>query len=270
MPMADANILGLQGKGALVVGGGSGIGRATCLLLSRAGANVTVADLDAAAAEKVAAEVVALGAKAGTAIGDVTVERDALSIVDTAVRLHGALEVVVNIVGMAGWVKLLELDDAAWELDLQRNLRQHLYVGRAAARRMIEQRRGGRMALVASVSGLYGAPNHGAYGAAKAGVMALARTMAVEWGEHGIRVNSVAPDMIDTPRVVASRQRRGEADSPDFFRENRMSVQRRGLPEDIAGALVFLVSDLSGFITGQNIVVDGGRRVKPSPDAPSM
>jgi len=268
--MAEANILGLSGKGALVVGGASGIGRATCLLLARAGAKVTVADLDAAAAAKVASEVASLGAKSGTATGDATVERDAAAIVDTAIRLHGALEVVVNIVGMAGWVRLLELDDAAWDLDFQRNLRHHLYVGRAAARRMIEQGSGGRMAFVASVSGLYGAPNHGAYGAAKAGVMALARTMAVEWGEHGIRVNSVAPDMIDTPRVVASRQRRGELDSPDFFRENRLSVQRRGVPEDIAGALVFLVSDLSGFITGQNIIVDGGRWVKPSADAPSM
>lgn len=268
--MADANILGLEGKGALVVGGGSGIGRATCSLLARAGARVTVADLDASAAEKVARELESLGARAATAIGDVTVERDAIAIVDAASRQHGPLEVVINIVGMAGWVKLLELDDAAWELDQKRNLRQHLYVGRAAARRMIEQGTGGRMALVASVSGLYGAANHGAYGAAKAGVMALTRTMAIEWGEHGIRVNSVAPDMIDTPRVVASRQRRGEADSPDFFRENRMSVQRRGLPEDIAGALLFLVSDLSGFITGQNLVVDGGRQVKPSPDTPTM
>jgi NAD(P)-dependent dehydrogenase (short-subunit alcohol dehydrogenase family) len=239
------------------------------LLLGRAGASVTVADLDRERAAEVAAEVVAGGAPAGIAVGDVTLEGDAVAVVDAAAELHGAVDVLVNIVGLAGWVKLLDLDDVAWELDLQRNLRQHLYVGRAAARRMIAQGTGGRMALVASVSGLYGAPNHGAYGAAKAGVMALARTMAVEWGEHGIRVNSVAPDMIDTPRVVAARERHG-ADSPDFARENRLALGRRGVPEDIAGALVFLVSDLSGFITGQNIIVDGGRRVKPSVDAPSM
>ena len=268
--MADANILGLEGKGALVVGGGSGIGRATCLLLARAGAKVAVGDLDGDAAKRVVAEVEATGARAGAVVGDVTVESDAIGVVDAAGDLYGHLDVVINIVGMAGWVKLLDVDDATWELDLQRNLNQHLYVGRAAARRMIEQGTGGSMALVASVSGIYGAPNHGAYGAAKAGVMALGRTMAVEWGEHGIRVNSVAPDMIDTPRVVAARERSGAVESPDFMRQNRLAVGRRGVPDDIAGALVFLVSELSGFMTGQTLVVDGGRRVQSSVDVPSM
>jgi 3-oxoacyl-[acyl-carrier protein] reductase len=268
--MADSNVLGLEGKSALVVGGGSGIGRATCLLLARAGAKVAVGDLDGDAAKQVVAEVEATGARAGAVVGDVTVESDAIAVVNAAWDLYGHLDVVINIVGMAGWVTLLDVDDAAWELDLQRNLNQHLYVGRAAARRMIEQGTGGTMALVASVSGIYGAPNHGAYGAAKAGVMALGRTMAVEWGEHGIRVNTVAPDMIDTPRVVAARERSGAVESPDFMRQNRLAVGRRGVPDDIAGALVFLVSELSGFMTGQTLVVDGGRRVQPSVDVPSM
>lgn len=268
--MSNANVLGLGGKGALVVGGGSGIGRATCLLLARAGAKVAVGDLDAGAAKVVADEVVAAGGSAAAVAGDVTLERDAIQLVDSAADLHGELDVVINIVGMAGWVKLLDVDAAAWDLDLQRNLNQHLYVARAAARRMIKQGAGGSMALVASVSGIYGAPNHGAYGAAKAGLMALARTMAVEWGGHGIRVNTVAPDMIDTPRVVAARERSGTAESPDFMRQNRLALGRRGVPDDIAGALVFLVSELSGFMTGQNLVVDGGRRVQSSVDVPSM
>lgn len=268
--MADANILGLAGKGALVVGGGSGIGRATCLLLARAGAKVAVGDIDPGAAKEVAVEVAAAGASAGVVLGDVTVERSAIDLVNQAAELHGQLDVLINIVGMAGWVKLLDVDDAAWQLDLQRNLNQQLYVGRAAARRMIEQGTGGAMSLVASVSGIYGAANHGAYGAAKAGLMALGRTMAVEWGGHGIRVNSVAPDMIDTPRVVASRERSGATEPTDFMRQNRLAVGRRGVPDDIAGALVFLVSDLSGFMTGQTLVVDGGRRVQPSVDVPSM
>lgn len=269
--MADADVLGLEGKGALVVGGGSGIGRATCLLLGRAGARVAVADLDGAAAKEVAAEVEALGASAGVVVGDVTVERSAIDVVAAAAELHGQLDVVINIVGMAGWVKLLDVDEAAWRLDLQRNLDQHLYVGRAAARRMIEQGTGGAMSLVASVSGIYGAANHGPYGAAKAGVMALGRTMAIEWGEYGIRVNCVAPDMIDTPRVVAARERAGGGEATsEFLSQNRLVVGRRGVPDDIAGALVFLVSDLSGFMTGQTLVVDGGRMAKPSVDVPSM
>ena len=114
------------------------------------------------------------------------------------------------------------------------------------------------MAFVTSVSGLYGAPNHAAYGAAKAGLMDLIRTMAQEWGPHGIRVNGVAPDMIATPRVVAAydrgrpQRRHGPADGAP--------LGRFGVPEEIAGPLVFLVSDLSGFMTGQTLVVDGGQR----------
>ena len=115
--------------------------------------------------------------------------------------LGGQLDVVINIVGFAAWADIMDIDDATWQLDISRNLTQHLYVGRAAGRQMIEQGTGGRIALVASVSGIYGAPNHGAYGAAKAGAMDLVRTMAQEWGHHGIRVNAVAPDMIATPRV---------------------------------------------------------------------
>ena len=268
--MADANVLGLEGKGALVVGGGSGIGRSTCLLLGRAGAKVAVADLDEGVARDVAAEVAGLGAESSAIGGDATDEGSAVAMVDAAAEGLGQLDVLINIVGMAGWVKLMELDDAAWQLDLQRNLSQHLYVSRAAARRMIAQGTGGAMSLVASVSGIYGANNHGAYGAAKAGLMALGRTMAVEWGPQGVRVNCVAPDMIDTPRVVAAREGSGVPDDPDFPRLNRLSVGRRGVPEDIAGALVFLVSDLSAFMTGQTLVVDGGRMVTPSVDVPSM
>ena len=225
---------------------------------------MAVGDLDAGAAKRVAEEVEALGVEATPVTGDVTRESDAIELVDTAARHHGQLDVLINIVGMAGWVTLLDLDEAAWELDQQRNLRQHLYVSRAAARRMIDQGSGGAMSLVASVSGLYGASNHGAYGAAKAGLMALSRTMALEWGAHGIRVNCVAPDMIETPRVLAARESIGRDDSPEGLAQDRLAVPRRGVPDDIAGALVFLVSDLAAFMTGQTLVVDGGRMANPN------
>lgn len=107
------------------------------------------------------------------------------------------------------------------------------------------------MAFVASVSGIYGAPFHGAYGAAKAGLISLARTMANEWGQHNIRINAVAPDVISTPRHTQTL-------SPEAAREERILLGRMGKPEEIAGALVFLVSDLASFMTGQTIIVDGG------------
>ncbi|HUP74161.1 MAG TPA: SDR family NAD(P)-dependent oxidoreductase [Acidimicrobiales bacterium] len=255
----DASVFGLQGKKSLVVGGGFGIGRASALLLARAGADVVVADLDLARAKAVADEVTALGVRSTALTGDVTRRAQAEDIVEQAAMFHGSLEVVINMVGTAAWANLMTVDDDTWTLDLTRNLTQHLYVGRAAAKRMIDQGTGGRIAVVASVSGLYGAPNHGAYGAAKAGLMDLVRTMAQEWGPHGIRVNAVAPDMIATPRVMAAYADQG-VDPNDAARADGAPLGRFGTPDEIAGPLVFLVSDLAGFMTGQTLVVDGGQR----------
>ena len=250
---------GLAGKPALVVGGGFGIGRASALLLAQAGADVAVADLDADRAAAVAREIEALGVRSKASSGDVTERAQAERIVAEAVAFHGGLEVLVNMVGTAGWGSLLDLDDDEWATDLGRNLTQHLHVGRAAAREMIDRGTGGRIAVVASVSGLYGAPNHGAYGAAKAGLMALVRTMAQEWGPHGIRVNAVAPDMIATPRVMAAYFDQG-VDPDTLAQADGAPLGRFGVPDEIAGPLVFLVSDLASFMTGQTIVVDGGQR----------
>lgn len=256
------DVFGLQGKPTLVVGGGSGIGRATALLLAQVGADVAVADLDGSRAEQVRAEVAALGVAAFAVAGDVTSREGADDVVDRAHAVLGGLYAVVNIVGIASWGALLDLDLATWELDLRNNLTHHLLVGQAAARHMIEDRSGGRIALVTSVSGLYGAPNHAAYGAAKAGAMALGRSMATEWAPHGIRVNTVAPDIIATPRVVAGFEERGVADMNAVVAADGVPLARWGRPEEVAGPLVFLVSDLAGFMTGQTLVVDGGTRVR--------
>jgi NAD(P)-dependent dehydrogenase (short-subunit alcohol dehydrogenase family) len=114
--------------------------------------------------------------------------------------------------------------------------------------------------MVASVSGLYGAPNHAAYGAAKAGVMALTRSMADEWGRSGIRVNAVAPDCILTPRAEAGFAAAGVTDIDAVMQADGMPLGRWGHPDEIAGPLVFLVSELSSFMTGQTLVVDGGTK----------
>jgi len=256
--VTDSALLGLEGKKALVVGGGSGIGRATSLRLAQAGADVVVGDLSAENASRVAAEIEKIGVRAGTVGGDVTVESEAVEAVNSAAKFHGdQLDVLVNIVGFAAWKTIFEIDDEVWQLDISRNLTQHLYVSRAAGRHMIDHGTQGRLALVASVSGIYGAPNHGTYGAAKAGVMDLVRTMSQEWGSYGIRVNAVAPDCIATPRVRATYEGQG-IDLVDQARSQGVPLGRFGEPEEIAGALVYLVSDMSTFVTGQTIIVDGG------------
>jgi NAD(P)-dependent dehydrogenase (short-subunit alcohol dehydrogenase family) len=254
------DLLGLAATPALVIGGASGIGRATARLMGRAGARVAVADLDAAAAEQVAAEIRGEAGRALSLGGDVLDPKGASAVVDGAHAALGGLEVVVNIVGLAAWSPLLDYEPATWNLDLQRNLNHHLFVGQAAARRFIADGVAGRIAMVASVSGLYGAPNHAAYGAAKAGVMGLARSMADEWGCHGIRTNAVAPDCIRTPRVVAGFESRGLTDPDEIVRADGLPLGRWGDPDEIAGPLVFLVSKLSSFVSGQTLVADGGMR----------
>jgi 3-oxoacyl-[acyl-carrier protein] reductase len=254
----DTNVLGLAGRPALVIGGGDGIGRASVLLLARAGADVALADVVEERALKVQQEAEAEGVRALGFIGDVTDEEQARQIVARAVEFHGGrLEVVINMVGLATWGDLFSIDDDAWEHQMLINLRHHLFLGRAAARHMIDNGIAGRMAFVASVSGVYGAPNHAAYGAAKAGVMALVRTMSQEWGPYGIRVNAVAPDLILTPRIRASFAGH-ENERVATARNEGASLGRMGEPEEIAGPLVFLVSDLASFVTGQTIIADGG------------
>lgn len=251
------NGLGLEGRNVLVVGAGSGMGYESAMLAGRVGANVACADLDGDRAAEVSDEVAALGVKSVSVAGDVTVEDQAVRVVNDATSGLGALDAVINIVGFASWATLFETDEHVWELDLRRNLTQHLYVGRAAARYWIDRDQPGAIAAVASVSGIYGAANHGAYGAAKAGLIDLMRTMSQEWGAHNIRTNAIAPDMIATPRVAAAYEAAGSSGDEVAIGDG-VPLRRAGLPDEIAGPLVFLISDLASFITGQTIVVDGG------------
>jgi 3-oxoacyl-[acyl-carrier protein] reductase len=253
--MSTADLFGIGGRRALVVGGGFGMGRETSLHLARAGAQVAVADLDMARAEAVRDEIVALGGHAVVLTGDVTVRATAEDVVRAAHDALGGLDIVVNIVGVAAFASLVDLDDDLWESQQAVNVRHHLYVARAAAKLMMAANQPGAIALVASVSGIYAAPLHGAYGAAKAALMSLVRTMSQEWGPYGIRVNAVAPDGIATPRVKAGFEARGH-DMSHLARDT--SLKRHGEPRDIAGALLFLVSDLAAFVTGQTLIVDGG------------
>ena len=244
--------LDLSGRAALVAGGGQGMGRATALLLAKLGAKVAVLDEVGERAEAVAAEVRALGAAGAALVADVTDAAQCERAAGEAERALGGLELLVNIVGGASWAPLLELDDATWERDQRVNLKHHWLLGRAAARRFVAGGRGGSIVAVASVSGMFSAAGHGAYGAAKAGLIGLVKTMADEWWRHGIRVNAVVPGAVRTPRIEAAWE------SGAIRRPAADVVERMALPEDIAGAIAFLSSDLARRITGQTLIVDGG------------
>lgn len=249
-------LLDMQGRAALVVGGGQGIGRAAALALARAGAAVAVLDAESERAKAVASELEAEGACALALSADVTRASDAERAIAESARGLGALDVVIDIVGSASWGSLLELDEATWERDFAVNLKQHWYVARSAARFFIDARRGGALCVVGSVSGVFSAANHGAYGAAKAGLLALVRTAAEEWWPHGIRVNAVVPGVVRTPRIEAAWA------AGQIAKPSEETLARMASPDDIAHAAVFLVSDLARRVTGQSLIVDGGTTTK--------
>jgi NAD(P)-dependent dehydrogenase (short-subunit alcohol dehydrogenase family) len=246
------SVLDLCGRGALVAGAGQGIGRATAILLAEAGARVAVLDRHLDRAEGVVKELESKGARAVPIEADVTDRRQAEQAIARAEQELDGLDIVANIIGSASWGELLSLDDAVWERDLLQNLRHHVHLSGAAARRWVADGRPGSYCAVASISGMFSAAHHAAYGAAKAALMSFVRSAAEEWWPHRIRVNAVAPGTVRTPRIEAMLQ-----DSAAVGASHDL-LERMALPEDVGGAVAYLVSDLAKKVTGQVIVVDGG------------
>jgi 3-oxoacyl-[acyl-carrier protein] reductase len=239
----------LSGRHAFVAGVGGGIGGACVRALAAAGARVSCFDLDETVA-RAAAEP--LGDRGYAVHGDATRVDDVRTAVAAAVESGGPIDVAVDVIGVAQWGHTVELDDDAWDLSFDLVLRHFFNLARVVAPGMEERGRGALVAI-ASVSGLRSAPRHGPYGAAKAGVMALVRTLAVELAERGVRVNAVAPGAVLTPRVIDLISEEGRAESA-----SSIPLRRYASPDDIAHAVAFLASDLASYITGQTLVVDGG------------
>ena len=242
--------LRLDGRRFVVAGAGQGIGRQTTHALAAAGANVLCIDYDEAAAEHIAAEVGGV-----PFVADVR-ERDQISdAFATAKRELGGVDGVVDIVGMAKYGPLLETSDEDWEWTFGMVLRHAFLLAQIGGRALSEH--GGVMAFVASVSGITSAPLHAPYGAAKAGLVSLIRTTAVELGPKGIRANGVAPGVVWTPRISALLGEKGAEDQA-----RNAPLRRVAQPADIAAATLYLCSDLSSYVTGQVLVVDGGVSAK--------
>ena len=238
----------LDGKRAVVTGGGSGIGRATCRRMAEEGARVAVFDVDEESAKVVAGDVG--GVAYGVDVGDPEALRGA---VDAAAAEMGGLSIIYNNAGVAAFNKLHEMDPADWERVLRVNL-TGVWAGiRAAAPHMLA---GGTGSIVstASISGTRPAAGEGPYAASKAAVAALTATAALEYAPT-IRVNAVSPGMIRT--TLTAPWFEFMPDQVERF-ETETPAGRIGQPEDIADVVVFLCSDLARFITGQNLVVDGG------------
>jgi NAD(P)-dependent dehydrogenase (short-subunit alcohol dehydrogenase family) len=247
----------LDGRVALITGGGTGIGRASAIACAQEGAAVAVAGRRTALLDDVVREITAAGGLAVAVAGDVGREQDAQRMVDETVRELGGLDVLVNCAGQELVASVLDTDEAAWDRVMDTNLKAVFLLARAALPHMLARGRGS-IVNVASQLAFVGARNFAAYTASKGGVINLTRSIALDHAEDGIRVNALCPGAVDTPLL---RRQFEEREGPQGTLEDLARlhpVGRLGQPEELARATVFLASDDSSFMTGATLVVDGG------------
>jgi len=244
------DVFKLKDKVAIVWGGGQGMGRSSALRLAEAGCHIAVVDLERDRAEHVCQEIRSVGSHAIPLVADITQEDQVHATVDASNRELGPVDCMVTVVGMAFWKPLLDVDAEDWEMAFAVNLKSFFYTARSVARSLVAHDKQGAIVGICSVSGLQSAPLHGPYGAAKAGLANLVRTMAVEWGPK-IRINAIAPGAIRTPRLTFTPE------ALDMFKQ-RVGLERPGETDEIGKVALFLVSDLASYVTGHTIPVDGG------------
>lgn len=246
----------LEGKAALITGAASGQGRAAALLFARHGARVVVADIEDAGAEETVAMVRAAGGEAIAVHADVSVRDDAEAMVAATIDACGGIDVLYNNAAVQMSGTLHECTDEQWDLTIRTNVTAVFWACRASIPHMLEGG-GGSIINTASVLGLIGSQGYVAYGAAKAGLVALTRQMALEYAP-AVRANVIAPGSIDTPRF---RRVAETMDDPEGFVSGLAEViplGRLGTADDVAGIALFLASDQSSYVTGAVIPADGG------------
>jgi 3-oxoacyl-[acyl-carrier protein] reductase len=246
------NDMKLDGKVAIVTGGGRGIGRDIALRIAREGARVVIADLDENNGREVVAEIEAGGGVAVAIKADITDPAQIEVLISETTRRFGRLDNLVNNAGVGLARPFLTTTLADFERVLRVNLTGTFLCSQAAARVMVQQK-SGNIVNVASISGQRGATARAAYGAAKAGVIQLTKVMAMELAAHGIRVNAIAPGPVDTAQ---SRQNHTEATRRAYH--ERILLKRYGTGAENAAAVLFLACEESSFITGEILNVDGG------------
>ncbi|MFL5953316.1 MAG: SDR family NAD(P)-dependent oxidoreductase [Gaiellaceae bacterium] len=249
----------LEGKVAAVTGSGAGLGRAAALGFARAGAAVVCNDVDEAGADETRRLIEDEGGRAVVAAGDVSSLECVREIVAAAVATFGGLDVMHANAAISVYAPLDEMPQETFDAIIDTNLKGPLLCAREAVA-PLRERGGGSIIFVSSVQAFQGLPGCVPYAAAKAGLIAAARTLAVELGGDGIRVNAIAPGTIDTPMLRRDLAPMNPEEREDFV--NRVNAAnalgRIGRPEEIADTAVFLASDKATYVTGTCLVVDGG------------
>ncbi|MEE9285657.1 MAG: glucose 1-dehydrogenase [Dehalococcoidia bacterium] len=247
----------LEGKIALVTGGGAGIGRGIALELAGEGAAIAVADIDQSRAKDAAAAIEASGRRGLAITADVSRRPDVDAMIDACVAELGGLDILVNNAGISRGKPFLELDDETWDLVLDTNLKSVFMGSQRAARYWAEQGRRGKIVNISSVDEVLAFPFNAHYNCSKAGVHILTKSMALALAEHHINVNSVGPGLIESEML------RPFMDNPRWQAGLPVKVPlgRVGTPADIGKAVVFLASADADYITGATLYVDGGHMI---------
>jgi NAD(P)-dependent dehydrogenase (short-subunit alcohol dehydrogenase family) len=248
----------MQGKVALVTGGSSGIGLATAQLFARQGASVVIAARNPQRGAAALYALRAAGAEAEFVQTDVSVNDEVSALVRAVIERYYRLDYAVNSAATdeVGMGLTADLSEADFDSAIALNLKSTWLCMKYEIRRMLEQREGGSIVNVSSVNGLGGVPGAGTYAVAKAGVIALAKSAAMEYAARRIRVNALVAGAYDTPLLRRAVERYAKGDTSAYT--SRIPLGRIGNPEEAAEAAVWLCSEASSYVTGNSLIVDGG------------
>jgi len=252
--MKDKDLFDLTNKIAIITGGGSGIGRRVAVAFAEYGAKSIIADIDQKAADLVASEINGMEGRAIAHRVDVTQPGEVQEMVNVAVDSFGRIDILFNNAGISirGPAESFSLED--WNKVIAVNLTGMFICAQTVGKVMIKQG-AGKIINTASVSARLGHPGNLAYAAAKHGVVGMTKVMAVEWAKYGVTVNCIGPGVIKTPLTIKA------LGDPNKYQDliSKVPLGRLGDPEDIIGAVVFLASPASNYMTGQTIYIEGGR-----------
>lgn len=260
-------MVALLDKVCVVTGASRGLGRAIALAYAGEGADVVLAARTRSDLEGVAREIEAKGRRASVQVVDVTEPAQLRTLADAAVKAFGRIDVWVNNAGgftaeAGSTSEWLDVTEAGWDAMLRLNLMAQVFGAQAAARAMRATGKGGSIIFLSSIDSLYAAPGgEGIYGACKAAINNITQTMAVEFGQYGIRVNAIAPAVVETPLTAPWLATEADRRERALF----YPLRRVGQPEDVAGAAVYFASDAAAWVSGSVLLVSGGAVMTSDP-----
>ena len=251
------DILSLEGKVAMISGAASGIGLGTAMRLAEVGAYIALLDIDESKGKEAAEKIKKIGQKADFFRCDVTSNSDCKETTENVIREFGKIDILFNNAGVTRRKNIVELNEFEWDLVTGVSLKGIYLLSHHVIPHMINNG-GGNIINTGSGWSLRGGPKAVSYCAAKGGVINLTRAMAIDHGKHNIRVNCVCPGDVDTPLLHAEAVQLGEDDEDFIIKAADRPISRLGTPEDIANAVLFFASNMSAWVTGSILVVDGG------------